>query len=108
MTRSLVVRRVPGGLPPESEASLQRKVVQLLRLNGWLLFHPWLSLHSTVGFPDITAVRDGRQLSLELKREGAPLTERQQVWLDALAAVPGVTAIVVRPDDWDQLCELVK
>lgn len=83
-----------------SEADFQGTVVEYARLLGWTVFHPFDSRRSTPGFPDLTCVRDGRLVFLELKGESGRLSAPQVEWLTALAEVEGVDAVMARPSDW--------
>lgn len=85
--------------PPLSEAAFQAQIVKLAKLRGWFVYHPWLSVKSEPGWPDLTCVRDGRLIFMEVKSEKGPVSpaqERVQVILSAVAEV-----YVVRPSDWD-------
>lgn len=53
------------------------------------------------GFPDVTAVRGPRLVVAELKVPGGTLTDGQTIWLNRMAAVPGVETYVWYPRDWD-------
>jgi hypothetical protein len=76
-------------LPPLTEKAFQRQVVDLAKMLGWRVYHPFLSKWSERGFPDLTMVRekDHRLLFAELKRDGAKPTPAQEEWLIALGAV---------------------
>ena len=92
---------------PQSVAMTERELMGSLRdaarQCGWLWYHTQVSLYSARGFPDVAMVKvnaDGtaRLAIWELKGPKGIVTEAQQVWLDALALVPGVDVRVVRPD----------
>ena len=85
-----------------SEKQLLALVVDAAVKFGWLVFHPWTSIHSASGWPDLVLVKstERRFWALELKREGKVPTPAQMVWLEALASIPGVSVAVVRPRDW--------
>jgi hypothetical protein len=86
-----------------SERAFQQQVVELARLLGWTAYHPWVSLHSAAGFPDLVLVRPPRLVFAELKSERGRVTAAQQRWLDLLGQVPGVEARLWRPGDWDEI-----
>lgn len=95
-------------LPPMRERDLQALVRQACGLYRWTYFHPWTSVHSPAGYPDVTAVRRERLIFAELKRQGQPPTPAQQQWLDALAQVTQVECYVWTPADVDTLLELLR
>lgn len=72
---------------PESEKQLERAIVELAKLNGWLIYHTRDSRGSVAGFPDLTLVRGIRLLFIELKTEKGKVSKAQQEWLDVLGAV---------------------
>src|SRR5262245_766911 len=90
-----------------SERAWLAHVVQLLRLHGWLYYHTWRSDHSPAGFPDLIAVRGGRLLAAELKRERGRLTAAQAQWRDALMAA-GIEWHLWRPSDRDAVLEALR
>lgn len=95
-------------LNAESEASLLAQVRQYAQLRGWLEMHPHDSRKSTSGFPDLTLVRSGRLVFLELKKTSGVVTAAQKQWLDELGQVPGVEARVARPADFEDIVELLR
>lgn len=91
------VRRV---LPPEREAHFQTRVVNLARLLGYRrIYHPWTSVHSASGWPDLVLCKPPRLIFAELKAERGRVMPAQQGWLDDLAAC-GQEVYVWRPSDW--------
>lgn len=101
-----------------SEEAWQSRVTDLLDLRGWLWFHcrparttkGWRTPVSGPlgkGWPDIVAVRDDRLAVLELKSVKGRVSAEQRMVIDALARVPGVTAMVARPSDWDRIQEVL-
>jgi hypothetical protein len=90
------------------------QVVELARLLGYLVYHPYDSRHSTPGFPDLTMVqlgcddRPGRIVFAELKSNDGRLTPAQCTWIAALEQCPGVEVYVWRPGDWPKIVECLK
>ena len=82
-----------------SERQLQEHVVAMAKALGWAVFHPWTSVHSAAGWPDLFMVRNGRALAVELKSEVGKVTWQQTAWLGDLARVPGIQTAVWRPTD---------
>lgn len=86
-----------------SERDWQRQVTDLAALLGWKVYHPWLSIRSERGFPDLTLVRPPRLVFAELKRDGARPTAAQSEWLDRLGRCTGVESYLWRPSDLDAI-----
>lgn len=96
-------------LPPQKEAAFQGQVVKIARLLGWKhIYHPWTSLHSASGWPDLFMIRGSRAIAAELKRPAGRVTALQQAWLDALAEVPGIETFIWRPADWNSIVEVLR
>ncbi|MBO0728577.1 MAG: hypothetical protein J2P57_04920 [Acidimicrobiaceae bacterium] len=90
-------------LPSLTEKEWQRQVVHLAQLHGWECWHPWLSIHSPRGFPDLVMVRPPRIVAAELKRDTGKLTPAQEHWLDLLGACPQIEAYEWRPSDFEEV-----
>jgi hypothetical protein len=84
-----VAMTTPATLPPLTEKLFQRQVVELAKMLGWRVFHPFLSKWSERGFPDLTMVRarDRRLIFAELKAEAGRLTPAQGEWQELLGAI---------------------
>lgn len=91
-----------------TEKQWQAIVVELLQRHGWRVFHPWTAIHSAAGYPDLTAVRDGRLLFIECKTAKGRVSKAQVEWLTALDGVKVADAFVCRPaDDLGELEALI-
>lgn len=82
------------------ESELQENVRSAFVADGWRYFHTYRSERSPAGFPDVIALKDGRIIFAELKREGKSPTKEQQAWLDEAAKVEAAETYVWRPSDW--------
>ncbi len=82
-----------------SERDLQQHVVAMAKALSWSVFHPWSSVHSAAGWPDLFMVRDGRALAVELKSQAGKITWQQEAWLNDLQRVPGIRTAYWRPAD---------
>lgn len=91
---------------PLTEAQFFEQVRSLLNLYGWRWIHQYDSRRSNAGWPDIFAVREGRAIAIELKREGGKPTQAQLDWLESLN-VAGIRACLVYPKDIDMIRELL-
>jgi VRR-NUC domain len=88
-----------------TEGQLQRQVLQLARLRGWLAYHPYDSRHSEAGWPDLALCRPPRLLLVELKSSRGRVSQAQRRWLDLLGQCPGVECYCWRPADWPGIVE---
>jgi len=109
-------------IPPESEASLQSKVVKAAALFGWTVFSVRqsaapvgkdgrkISFVTSSGYPDLTMVHPTmkRVIFAELKSADpkARLSVAQEDWLAKLEAA-GQEAYVWRPKDWDTIVRVL-
>jgi hypothetical protein len=77
---------------------------QLAQLGGWKVYHPFLSVKSPPGFPDLVLVRAGDPvIYAELKLGGKHPTPAQAAWLDALRQAQGCEVYLWRPHDWPRI-----
>lgn len=92
----------------ESERAFQRRVKQLLHVNGWLQFsqpttQEQVKNEGDPGYPDLTATRDGRILFIELKKQGEYPRPEQQDWLTDLRKNSAVEVYSWQPSDWPKI-----
>jgi len=114
-----------------SEKEFQRTVLDLLHTLKYKTHHPFLSIASASGFPDIVATRgvdedwpfsmgnekpryvwqydrrDTRLVFLELKTERGQPTFEQWNWLRVLQAM-GHEAFLIKPSDFDSIAEILR
>ncbi|MBM3940449.1 MAG: VRR-NUC domain-containing protein [SAR202 cluster bacterium] len=85
-----------------SEAEFQAVVVELARLEGWLVYHTRDSRGSAVGFPDLVMVHPtaSRVVFAELKSERGKLSMAQMQWMTALLRA-GAESYIWRPGSWE-------
>jgi hypothetical protein len=92
-----------------SEREFQKIVVEGLEQRGYVVFHVVDSRLMQAGLPDVIAVKPGRVLLWELKRErGGRIRPQQQQVIDCLPAGSTVDARIVRPSDWDRVQEALR
>ena len=82
------------------ESRLQEHVRSLFVATHWKYYHVWHAKNSPSGYPDVIAVKDGRIIWAELKRQNKEPTEDQKDWLLALAQIPRAEVYVWKPYDW--------
>lgn len=85
-----------------TEVALSNSIVHAARECGWMVYRTWNSMHSPAGFPDLCLVRNGKMKFWELKSRVGKMRSLQDDWIEALSAVPGVEAKVVRPADLEE------
>jgi hypothetical protein len=104
-----------------SEKAFQREVVKLAEEAGWMVCHvfrgktakgEWRTNTTAPGYPDLTMVRPGRLVFLELKMPGNTPSPAQQEWVSMLQTVATasdqvVEAYVVWPADWPAIVEVL-
>lgn len=83
-----------------TEALLQDAILAYAEMMGWRWYHPFISVNSGAGYPDLTLVRNGRLVFAELKGPRGKLSPAQQEWLALLGTVPGVEAYLWTPQMW--------
>lgn len=93
-------------LPPISEKDWQRQVVDLAGFLGWEHYHPWLSIHSPRGWPDLALCRPPRLILAELKTERGKPTPAQEHWLEMLGRC-GVETYLWRPSDFEAVRDVL-
>ncbi len=91
-----------------TEREFQGAVIDLARALGWTVYHPWLSVRSAAGFPDLVLVRPPRVVFAELKTERGRVSPAQERWLALLRACPGVEAYVWRPGEWNSVSAVLR
>jgi hypothetical protein len=91
----------------QTEAQFQQAVIDLARTLGWVPVHFRQMVGNPSGYPDLTIIRGERVILAELKRENGKVSQRQQEWIERMAAV-GTTIHVWRPSDWSTICEALQ
>ncbi len=93
-----------------TEENWRATVEDLAERHGWKHYHPpragvrrgtrWTAsaAGTTTGFPDLTLVKDGSLIFVELKSETGKLSDAQLDWLRELGDT-GATTYVWRPSD---------
>lgn len=88
-----------------TEKVFMEQVIAYARLVGWKVYHPWISVRSEPGWPDVAMVRGGRLVVAELKSLTGKLTPAQEEWLGALGAVPCCEVYIWYPTEeyWQEI-----
>ena len=64
-------------MPNEKESDIQRAIKEYLQYRGWMVYKNHQSLGSHRGLFDLTAVKDGRVVWIEVKKPKGKLSEHQ-------------------------------
>jgi hypothetical protein len=91
-----------------TEKQWQGQVVELATLFGWAHYHPWLSIHSQRGWPDLALCRPPRLILAELKSDKGVVSLDQKMWLDMLGLCDGVEVYLWRPSDLERVSEILR
>lgn len=90
-----------------NEKEWQRQVVDVAHLFGFRVYHPWLSIRSEKGWPDLALFRPGRFLLAELKTNKGKVSAAQEGMIRDLRRA-GVEVHVWRPSDLDTVMEVLR
>ena len=91
-----------------SEKDLREQIRHLCEIYGWQFYFVWSSIHSPRGMTDLILCRPPRLILAELKSATGKLTASQEEWAELLKACPGVEYYLWRPEQWDEICEVLK
>lgn len=83
-------------------------VVDAARMCGFEVYHPWLSVRSPRGWPDLALCKPPRLILAELKTAKGRTSADQDKWLSLLGACPGVETYLWRPADWDHIVRILR
>lgn len=117
ITTSKKANRATSGLPRETEAEFQQKVIDLLHLHGFRVAHfrPAMTKDGRyitavaadgAGFTDLVAVGHGHCWFIELKTATGRLSNAQSEWATALLDC-GMEYYLWRPSDWGNIVKVV-
>ncbi|WP_461367302.1 VRR-NUC domain-containing protein [Candidatus Darwinibacter acetoxidans] len=97
------MKRIPGARAVrERESDIQRAIRDYLRLMGWFVWHNLQSLGSYRGLADLTAVKDGTVLFIEVKTSRGRLTQHQERFKDHLTRAGGHYVVARSIDDVEE------
>jgi hypothetical protein len=91
-----------------TEKQWMAQVVELAGILGWDHYHPWLSIHSPRGWPDLALVRPPRLVLAELKSEKGKTSPAQDHWIELLRECNGVEVYLWRPSDLERVTEALR
>lgn len=76
-------------LPKPTENEIQSAIRGYLRLRGWFVIRNQQGLGSHKGLSDLTAIKDGRVLWIEVKKPGGRLSRYQAEFADQVVSHGG-------------------
>lgn len=91
-----------------TEKQWMAQVVDLARTFRWAHYHPYLSIRSARGWPDLALVRPPRVILVELKSETGKVTPAQEEWLALLRECPGLEVYLWRPSDFEAAAAVLR
>ena len=90
-----------------TEKMFTQQVTELAKVMGYKVFHPWLSIHSEKGYPDLTIWKPGRFILAELKTDTGKLSPSQIEKLESLKECGLVEVYTWKPADWERIVEVL-
>lgn len=91
--------RINGyGTKPQPESFILNQVRDILRLDGWDVTRHQQGMGSRRGFPDLTALKDGKTLYIEIKTKTGKQSA-YQVEFEKICRAHGGTYILARSVD---------
>lgn len=104
-------------MPKISEQEFFTQILDLAHIFHWRVAHfrpagtiyGWRTAVAGdgAGFPDCVLARPPRLVVAELKSDKGKVTPEQEVWLDLLAGCPGVEVYLWRPDDFEDISDIL-
>lgn len=89
-----------------TEKQWMRQVVDLAKTLGWSTYHPYLSIYSAKGWPDLALWRE-RLILAELKTSNGRLSPSQVEVITGLKTA-GVEVYVWRPEHLDEVVAVLR
>lgn len=90
-----------------TEKQWLQQVLDVAKLYRWAHYHPWLSVHSQTGWPDLALVKPPRLVLAELKAKKGVLTDNQRHWLGLLTQCSGVEVYLWRAPDLEPVRQIL-
>ena len=89
------------------ESDIQRAIRDYLRLMGWFVWHNLQSLGSYRGLADLTAVKNGIVMFIEVKTSRGRLTQHQKRFRDHLTRAGGRYIVARSIDDVEDVISVL-
>lgn len=92
---------------PERESDIQAAIRDYLQWTGWFCWKNHQTLGSYRGVADLTAIKDGRHLYIEVKTATGQLSEDQKKFRDDLVRAGGTYILARSVEDLEQQLKLM-
>ncbi len=93
--------------PKITHADFQWQIVKYAKLCGWDYQYWWRTLKSPKGFLDLVLVRQPRLIFAEIKIPPDVLSKEQQKWFNIWKQMPQVEVYIWKPDDWNDIEQIL-
>lgn len=94
------------GVTKVREIDIQNQIRDLLGFRGWYVIRHHQSLGSLKGLSDLTAIKDGWTVYIEVKTLTGKLSEDQEKFRDNVIACGGTYVVARRVEDVQFLCKV--
>lgn len=96
-----------GEVQKITEADIQRQIRDYLRWTGWFVYKNHQSLGSYRGVADLTAIKDGRVVWIEVKKPGGRQSREQEKFQREIEAHGGVYIVARSVEDVEEAIERI-
>lgn len=94
-------------MPTQKENEIQQDVREYLQWRGWYVIRNQQSLGSHRGLADLTAIKDGRVVFIEIKTPEGRLSRHQRNFRDEILSHGGEYIVIRSLDEimkWEKTC----
>ena len=98
----------PAAAPREKEIDIQNEIRDMLRMHGWFVMRHQQSLGSLKGLSDLTAIRDGKTVYIEVKTSRGKQSAYQEAFQKEIESHGGTYILARKIEDIEFLCRDVK
>lgn len=95
----------PQNLPKEKETTIQNRIRDFLSLNGWFVIRHQQSLGSLKGLSDLTAIKDGITVYIEVKTPRGVQSEYQKIFQQNIESHGGIYILARGLEDVQHLAK---
>lgn len=99
---SRVVKQPPA-VPHEKETAIQNRIRDFLRMHGWYVMRHQQSLGSLKGMSDLTAIKDGKTIYVEVKTPRGHQSQYQKEFQREIESHGGTYILARGIEDVEQI-----